>query len=185
MEPRVRRATAEDAHEIASVQVASWRAGYAEVFPAEFLAGLSVDERVELWTRVLSDGCFDIFVAERDGRVSGFASAGPTEDDDGAGTRGELFALYVEPSAWGRGLGRALLARAEAALREAGFDEATLWVLEDNPRARAVYAAAGWREDGGRYRLTEPDVGADAIRYRKGLDRARLAAPDRGPRRDT
>lgn len=169
MEPRVRRGTPEDAPEIASVQVASWRVGYAHVFPADYLAGLSVDERLELWKRVLSDGGYDIFVAERDGRVAGFASAGPTEDADGTGTRGELFALYVEPTAWGRGLGRALLARAEEALRDAGFDEATLWVLEDNPRARAVYAAAGWREDGGRYRLAEPDVGADAIRYRKQL----------------
>ena len=97
MDARVRRATAEDAHAIASVQVASWRAGYADVFPADFLAGLSVDERLELWTRVLSDGGYEIFVAERDGRVAGFASAGPTEDADGTGTRGELFALYVDP----------------------------------------------------------------------------------------
>jgi GNAT superfamily N-acetyltransferase len=169
MEPRVRRATAEDAHAIASVQVASWRVGYAHAFPAEYLAGLSVDERLELWTRVLSDGGFDIFVADRDGRVAGFASAGPTEDADGTGTRGELFALYVEPTAWGRGLGRALLARAEEALREAGFDEATLWVLEDNPRARAVYARAGWKPDGGRKLLTETGVDAAAIRYRKAV----------------
>lgn len=169
MEPRVRRATAADAYGIASVQVASWRAGYADVFPADFLAGLSVDERLKLWTRVLSDGGYDIFVAERGGGVAGFASAGPTEDADGTGTRGELFALYVEPAAWGRGLGRALLTRAEAALREAGFHEATLWVLEDNPRARGVYAAAGWKPDGGRKLLTDPGVDAAAIRYRKEL----------------
>jgi GNAT superfamily N-acetyltransferase len=159
----------DDAQEIARVQVESWRAAYAHVYPAAYLAGLSVDERRRLWTRVLSDGGYDVFVAERDGRVTGFASVGPTEDDDRSALRGELFALYVEPSAWGLGLGRALLARAEQALREAGFDEATLWVLEDNPLARDVYAAAGWKADGGRKLVTEPGIGAVAIRYRKRL----------------
>ena len=169
MDARVRRATAEDAHAIASVQVASWRVGYADVFPADFLAGLSVDERLELWKRVLSDGGYEIFVAEGDGRVAGFASAGPTEDAEGTGTRGELFALYVEPTAWGKGLGSALLVRAEEALREAGFDEATLWVLKDNPRARTLYARAGWKPDGGRKLLTDPGIDAAVIRYRKRL----------------
>ena len=159
----------EDAQEIASVHVESWRAAYAEVFPADYLAGLSFDERHEHWTRLLSEGGYDVFVAERDGQVAGFASVGPTEDNDRSAVRGELFALYVEPSAWGRGLGCALLARAEQALRETGFDEATLWVLKDNPRARDVYAAAGWSAGGGRKLLTESGVDAVAIRYRKRL----------------
>jgi RimJ/RimL family protein N-acetyltransferase len=32
-------------------------------------------------------------------------------------------------------------------LRRLGFEEATLWVLEDNPRARRFYEIAGWRPD--------------------------------------
>ncbi len=29
-------------------------------------------------------------------------------------------------------------------LAEAGFSEAILWVLDDNPRARSFYEKAGW-----------------------------------------
>jgi GNAT superfamily N-acetyltransferase len=55
--------------------------------------------------------------------------------------------LYTHPRAWGRGAGRALLAAAEAALREAGCREATLWTERRNERPRRFYEAAGWRPD--------------------------------------
>lgn len=40
----VRRATADDARAIAEVQVATWRAAYVHLFPAQVLESLSVDE---------------------------------------------------------------------------------------------------------------------------------------------
>ena len=162
----MRRATAEDADAIARIHVETWRVAYAHAFPAEYLAALSGDERRALWARTLAAGVNDVFVAELDGAVAGFAAAGACEDEDGA-TRGELYALYVEPSAWGQGLGRALLGRAEQALRAAGYGEASLWVLEDNPRTRRVYEAAGWAPDGGRKPLAE--TGVPTVRYRKRL----------------
>ena len=165
-EPRLRRATASDAAAIAAIQVDTWRIAYAHAFPSEYLEGLSVDERRDLWTRTLSSGTFDVFVAELEGRVAGFVSSGPAEEETAPG---ELFALYVEPAAWGKGAGRALLERAETALRNADFDTAVLSVLEDNPRARGLYETAGWSADGGRKRLPHGGVDAIAVRYRKRL----------------
>jgi ribosomal protein S18 acetylase RimI-like enzyme len=169
MKPRVRPATVADAPEIAAVHVESWRAAYADVLPSRFLAGLSVDERCERWTRTLSDGAFDVFVAELDGQVAGFASTGASEEDGAPPDEGELFALYVHPATWGRGCGRLLLARAEGALRDAGFDQAVLWVLEANSRARSLYEAEGWATDGGRKQLPLGGVDAGVVRYRKRL----------------
>jgi GNAT superfamily N-acetyltransferase len=60
----------------------------------------------------------------------------------------EIDLLYTHPRAWGRGVGSALLAAGEAALRESGCAEATLWTEERNERPRRVYEAAGWRTDG-------------------------------------
>jgi len=77
-------------------------------------------------------------VAEGDDGVIGFAVI--------AGC--ELDLLYTHPRAWGRGAGRALLAAAEAEMREAGCAEARLWTEERNARPRRVYEAAGWRTDG-------------------------------------
>jgi ribosomal protein S18 acetylase RimI-like enzyme len=169
MEARVRRAVPEDADEIARIHVDTWRVAYAHVFPSEYLAGLSVEERLRLWTETLQAGTFDVFVAELDERVAGFASVGATEDEDERAAPGELFAIYVEPDAWGRGLGRMLLSRAEEALRAAGFDEAALWVLEDNPRAQRLYEAAGWAADGTSKPFSASGVETVVIRYRKRL----------------
>jgi GNAT superfamily N-acetyltransferase len=60
----------------------------------------------------------------------------------------EIDLIYTHPRAWGSGVGRALLAAGEAALREAGCAEATLWTEERNERPRRFYESAGWRADG-------------------------------------
>ena len=98
-------------------------------------------------------------------RTLGFASTGPSRDEPGVG---ELYAIYVDPDEWSRGAGRALIARAEERLAEE-YAEATLWVLEDNPRARRFYEAAGWRTDGARQAVERLGVSPPEIRYRKRL----------------
>src|SRR5207249_12119069 len=60
---------------------------------------------------------------------------------------GEMFLLFVHPACAGRGIGRALLATAHDALRAVGCREAFLFVHEQNERALAVYAAAGYSPD--------------------------------------
>ncbi|MDP2064128.1 MAG: GNAT family N-acetyltransferase [Phaeovulum sp.] len=62
----------------------------------------------------------------------------------------ELLTLAVAPAERRRGLGRALLAGFEAAARLAGAEAAFLEVAAANAPARALYAAAGWRETGRR-----------------------------------
>jgi GNAT superfamily N-acetyltransferase len=61
----------------------------------------------------------------------------------------ELQFFYTHPRVWGAGAGRALLAAAEDALRNAGCDEAFVYTEERNERPLRVYAAAGWEPDGG------------------------------------
>ena len=54
--------------------------------------------------------------------------------------------LWILPAAQGRGAGRALLAALEAEIAARGFALARLRCLEPNLRARAFYAAQGWRQ---------------------------------------
>ncbi|MEX2211101.1 MAG: GNAT family N-acetyltransferase [Gaiellaceae bacterium] len=140
----VRRATPADAEAVATAHVRGWQEGYGHVFPDEALAELSIPQRLETWRERIETGS-TVFVAERDGDVVGFSTVGPSRDAEG---EGELYGIYVRPDAWGTGAGRALIARAEEELRERGYEQATLWVLEDNPRARRFYEAAGWAVDG-------------------------------------
>jgi GNAT superfamily N-acetyltransferase len=165
----VRDARAEDAAAIARVHTRSWQVAYAHAFPAEALAGISVERRTEWWTQWLPAASprAAILVAEVDGEVRGFASVGAAREN---GERlGELYAIYVDPDHWGAGLGRALISEAEERLRGAGFAEAILWVLEDNPRTRRFYEAAGWTHDGGSKRDTHLGTEVSEVRYRKRL----------------
>ncbi|HSP74261.1 MAG TPA: GNAT family N-acetyltransferase [Gaiellaceae bacterium] len=157
----VRRATAEDADAIAAVHVRTWQGAYRDVFPPDELDTLAVEPRALAWRSHLAGGRVTAFV---DDALTGFASVGPSRDEDGVG---ELYAIYVVPERWGTGVARELLAAAEAELRTCGFAEATLWVLEANPRARGFYESCGWALDG--TVKTDVHLGVDVaeVRYRK------------------
>jgi GNAT superfamily N-acetyltransferase len=72
-----------------------------------------------------------------------------------------MFLLFVDPVHAGRGVGRAMLDAAHDVLRDAGRTEAFLFTEERNTRARAVYAAAGYRPDG---MVRESDPGGVSLR---------------------
>jgi ribosomal protein S18 acetylase RimI-like enzyme len=134
----IRPGTAADAEDVARVHVASWQAAYAYALPHEQLMAQSVDERAQIWR------ASPPIVAEVDGQIVGFVSVGTRHEE---GADGQLFAIYVHPDDWGKGVGRSLLEAGEQRLRELGHEEAILWVLEDNPRTRRFYEAAGWSSD--------------------------------------
>lgn len=164
----VRVATAADADAIGRVQVETWRAAYRGLMPDDAIARFDVVERQRMWRDGLSreprPGSAT-FVAEVDGEVAGFASVGGCREEDGIG---ELFAIYLLPSCWDRGIGRALLERAEEWLRSSGFTRAILWVMEGNERGECFYRAAGWMRDGRKLDIFQGAEVAE-IRYRKDL----------------
>jgi GNAT superfamily N-acetyltransferase len=146
----IRTARPEDARAVAEVHVASWRHAYRGLLPDDYLERLSVDDREAMWLGVFADPdpMVGAFVAEVDGRIAGFASFGPSRDEDVPERTGEIPAIYVDPAVLGTGVGRELFEAAATALRDAGFARATLWVLEANALARRFYEKAGWEWDG-------------------------------------
>jgi GNAT superfamily N-acetyltransferase len=162
----IRLATTADADKIADVQERTWQAAYRHVFPTHELdrGGFIRPER---WRGRIAKppAGWSTFVAVEAGVVTGFASVGPSRDERGVG---ELYAIYVEPQRWSTGTGRALIERSEEQLRSS-YGEATLWVLEDNPRARTFYERGGWAPDGERKSEERWGVHAAEVRYRKTL----------------
>ena len=158
----MRRARPGDAAAIAEVHARTWQAAYEHVFGRERLKARKPD--VALWTRILANERVEVNVAEEEGRILAFVSVGPSRDDD---AEGELYAIYALPEAWGRGAGDALMRAGLAAMRAAGYRDAVLYVLDDNPRARRFYERAGWAEDGERKAETRWGVRAPEVRYRK------------------
>jgi len=125
----LRRATSDDAPTLAAIQEEASRAGVAHVYdpPERFpFPTAAVQER---WRR------FDGWAVLAD---AGFAAVHD----------GFLEALYVLPEAWGTGLADELHDAAVAELRRQGVEQARLWVLERNGRARRFYERHGWQADG-------------------------------------
>jgi ribosomal protein S18 acetylase RimI-like enzyme len=90
-----------------------------------------------------------VFVAEAGGEVVGFACVWgrvpPQEPDEPQRDYAYVSDLVVLPAWRRRGLGRALLERAEAYARAVGMDSIGIGVMAENHGARDLYDAAGYR----------------------------------------
>jgi GNAT superfamily N-acetyltransferase len=163
-------ATVADAEAIATLHVRAWQWAYRGQLPDAYLDGLSetlasrIESRRAELERMPPESRW--WLAERDGRLLGFAMTGPSRDEGAAPTTGEVRAIYLAEEATGRGIGRTLFAHAVEDLRAQGFTEATLWVLASNARARRFYEAAGWAPDGAEETEERPGVVLREVRYR-------------------
>ena len=146
---QVRKANVEDASGIALVHVRSWQVAYRGHMPDEFLDGLDVEKRTNMWrelTQILKRSSSSPKITKAN--IQGFSALGPSRDTDADPNTAEVSAIYVHPEKWGKGIGRALLSTSLDQVRNREFDQVTLWVLEANQRARSFYESFGFIHDG-------------------------------------
>lgn len=138
----LRPANRDDADAIAEIHISSRR----EALP--YLPNLHSDEETHHWAANVVLPNQDVWVAESDGEIVGYAAI------EGA----ELNDLYVRPGRQGQGVGSALLARA----RELSPGMLSLWTFQRNKRARRFYERHGFEAvefgDGSGNEEGEPDV---------------------------
>ena len=178
----VREARAADAPALARVQVASWQATLGGLVPDEVLTELSGEAAVEQfgdrWREAITSPptsrhkVLVAYSAEAIAEPVGFASVGPTTDEDRwPGTDGELYELHVLPAAAsgapgasgasgasaasdsGAGHAGRLLHAAADTLAEDGFHTACAWVLAADSDRLDFLTAAGWAPDGSKGNL--------------------------------
>ncbi|MCY9514670.1 GNAT family N-acetyltransferase [Paenibacillus apiarius] len=130
----IRDAEAKDAANIARVHVESWRTTYHGLVSDEFLSGLSIESRKQMWTQTMeqltADKCL-LILEDPNGQVVGFAMGGPSRSAEYPG-RAELYALYLLEQAQGQGFGRKLVQAFARRMLESGFTSMLVWVLEGN-----------------------------------------------------
>jgi len=142
----IRPATVADAPDFAAVHIASWREAYAGLIDEGYLAALDVDRRAEQWRSDLASPALRTWVALHEGHVRGFLALGPSRDEDASAATLEIYAIYLEPSAWGSGIARELVRPVPAEVPPSV--PVTLWVLAANERARHFYRRHGFAVDG-------------------------------------
>ena len=168
----IRSATTADAAAIATVRADSWRAAYEGLIPAAALAEATGPASVRAYTEsLITRSCAGILVAEpppqtqpgpagpRECQVIGFASSGPERDTGGqlgpppetspsGAVAAELYAIYVQPAYWGGQAGWQLLTEIVSRATAQQYASLSVWVLEDNHRARRFYERAGFAVTG-------------------------------------
>ena len=130
----LRRATPEDASDVADIWYRGWQDGHLGFVPQEL-----VDARTEDSFRArASQRVGDTTVASVDGSVAGFVMV---VDD-------EVEQVYVSAHHRGAGTAALLMGEAERQVRANGHEKAWLAVVAGNTRARAFYEKAGWLDEG-------------------------------------
>lgn len=126
---------------------ARWHA-YTGILPADQLAEVTPQAQQEVWAqRVAKEAdSHHMLVAERDGQIVGYSYVGPGDDPQ----LGDLYALFVHPSAHGTGVAQQLMSASLAILDSLGYSRYLLWVHENNHQAIRFYEKSGWSHDGTR-----------------------------------
>ncbi|MGN6217031.1 MAG: GNAT family N-acetyltransferase [Solirubrobacterales bacterium] len=148
MSIEIRRAEPGEELAVAGVHVRAWLAAYRGLIDDDYLDNLRAEDRAAMHSFGASgpDAPETLLAVEGD-EVLGFVAFGRSRDADPPDA-GEIFALYIDPPRWGSGVGRLLMREARQRLRERGFGEGTLWVLEGNEEAERFYRSEGWQPDG-------------------------------------
>lgn len=168
----IRLATPNDADALARVHEDSWRLAYRGLVPDSYLDSLNHEGLAERFRESLISGARETYVAEEAEELLGFMTIGACRDADvDQATTGEIWAIYLAPRHWRKGVGKRLCRDAERMLAARRYTQAVVWVFEGNADARRFYEAMGFVADGDAKML---NLGAalKTIRYRKPLTSA-------------
>lgn len=155
----VRRASEKDVAQIAQVAAAGWRYAYRGLISPE-----AIEDTLGRWystetiLRRLTGP--PLHVAEIAGKVVGYVQHGPVGD-----SIYEVYAIYIDPSLLGQGIGWALWQQVVGGIREAGGSAIELWVLQGNRLGIDWYTRQGGSVAGQR-EIELADGAHTEIRYR-------------------
>ncbi len=147
----VRPATLGDVPAITAIHIRAWQIAYAGIMADEHLDNLSTEKRQAFWRDAIEYSEPQVWVAmgstKTGEKVVGFVGFDRSRDAKTKPTTGEIWAVYVDPEHWGKGVGLALWDAAREGMLEEEFTEATLWVLVQNERALHFYDMAGFKRE--------------------------------------
>ena len=129
----------DDPLSISRVYELSWKYAYKGIVPQEYLDSIPVGK----WAAHVDREGMHSIVAVNDGDIVGTLSFCSSRWVKYSGY-GEIVSIYLLPEFMGRGVGSRLLEFALCELRNAGFGNVLLWVLEENHNARCFYEKHGF-----------------------------------------
>ena len=144
---QVRPAEMSDSRAVAEVHAAAARAAYEGLLPEDQLRALAPSTREAKWREAIEFSEPQVHVAELDGEIVGFVGFDRSRDPKTPSTTGEIWAIYVKPEHWDKGVGVALWDAAREGLEEEGCTVVTIWVPLRNDRALRFHELAGFKRE--------------------------------------
>ena len=133
----------DDRNAISNVYEESWKYTYRGMIPDAFLDGIPKGK----WASGMDiPGRFSLLAIEED-HIVGTAAYGSSRFTEGK-YEGELIAIYLLPEYMKKGYGKQLLKRVECELKNNGYQNIYLWVLDQNVRAIEFYEKNGYTATG-------------------------------------
>ena len=116
-----------------------------------------------IWNKMLSNNINSHYVITLDDVIIGFLTISVARDNDLKDSFYELVGLYLNPEYVAKGYGKQAMDWIKKEIKSRGYEKISLWVLEENNRARRFYEKSGFVADG----KIKPSGLADAreIRY--------------------
>src|SRR6185369_323317 len=108
----IRAATLEDAPAIARIHVSTWQEAYRGIVADEHLRNLSVEARQSMWQASIAKGEPRVLVAHETGDIVGWIAFDRSRDEGASAEAAEVWAVYISPASWRKGIGRGLFRQA-------------------------------------------------------------------------
>lgn len=141
---------------ISNIYEESWKFAYKNIIPQSYLDSIPAGR----WASGIDKEGMHNFVVVQNGQyigTSAFCRSRLPELPDS----GEIVSIYLLPEYIGKGYGKNLLDAVVSQLKEMGFNDIFLWVLEENSRARRFYEMSGFSESG---RHMDINIGGKELR---------------------
>ncbi len=150
MQTKIIKAKQEHLHDIAFVQVMSWKTAYIGIIPDDYLEKLTVEKKAEFISKIISKRIAEYYLMYDEDKPIGVFVYCKSLDKDTNDETAEVSAIYFLPEYWGKGLGTKFLNFGLGEIKSTGYKKVTLWVLEKNECARKFYEKNGFIYDGAR-----------------------------------
>lgn len=144
---KVRPATLRDAKAVADIHASVGETVYKGLVPAEHPGTMPAEKRLAFWREAIEYGEPQVHVALEDDKIIGFVGFDRSRDKGTKSTVGEIWAIDVLPSHWGKGAGLALWDVAREGLQEEGCTQVTIWLPLGNERALRFHELAGFKRE--------------------------------------
>lgn len=131
----------DDLNKLSYIYEVSWKSAYKGIIPQDYLDHLPKGK----WVKNLSmEGRHSLVMIEDD-QMIGTSSYGLSRISK-LHEYGEIISIYMLPDYIGKGYDRQLLQETIICLKEEGYHDLYLWVLEENTHARKFYEDAGFMQ---------------------------------------